>query len=48
VLGSRAVLSRKEFEERWHDIDGTYRNVRAGIVFGGKQPARAPARVHMD
>lgn len=48
VLGSRAVLSRKEFEERWHDVDAGYRNVRTGIVFGGKQPAPAPARVHMD
>jgi len=48
VLGSRAILSRREFEERWHDIDGGYRNVRTGIVFGGKQPAPARARVHMD
>lgn len=48
VLGSRSVLSRREFEERWHDIDAGYRNVRTGIVFGGRQPAPAPARVHMD
>jgi predicted double-glycine peptidase len=48
VLGSRAVLLRKEFEERWHDIDGGYRNVRAGIIFDGKQPGPARARVHMD
>ena len=48
VLGSRAVLSRREFEERWHDIDAGHRNVRTGILFGGKQPAPAPARVHMD
>ena len=48
VLGSRAVLSRREFEERWHDIDAGYRNMRTGILFGGKQPAPAPARVHMD
>lgn len=48
VLGSRSVLSRREFEERWHDIDGGYRNVRTGIVFGGKAPAPAPARIHMD
>jgi uncharacterized protein len=52
VLGSRAVLSRGELEERWHDIDAGYRNVRAGIVFGGKPPAppptRRPARVHMN
>lgn len=48
VLGSRAVLSRRELEERWHDVDGGYRNVRAGIVFGGKPPAPPPARVHMN
>jgi hypothetical protein len=48
VLGSRAVLSRRELEERWHDIDGGHRNVRAGIVFDGKQPAPARARIHMD
>jgi len=48
VLGSRSVLSRRELEERWHDIDAGYRNVRAGIVFGGKQPVPPPARVHMD
>jgi uncharacterized protein len=48
VLGSRAVLSRREFEERWHDIDAGYRNVRTGIVFGGKPPAPAPAHIHMD
>ncbi|HWO23500.1 MAG TPA: C39 family peptidase [Kofleriaceae bacterium] len=48
VLGSRAVLSRRELEERWHDIDGGYRNIRTGIVFGGKPPVPAPARVHMD
>ncbi|HEX8108081.1 MAG TPA: hypothetical protein VF516_10165, partial [Kofleriaceae bacterium] len=48
VLGSRAVLSRRELEERWHDIDAGYRNVRAGIVFGGKPPAPPRAQVHMD
>lgn len=52
VLGSRSVLSRRELEERWHDIDFGYRNMRTGIVFGGKPPAPLPvppaARVHMD
>lgn len=52
VQGSRAVLSRRELEERWHDIDAGYRNVRAGIVFGGNPAAPPsappPARVHMD
>ena len=48
VLGSRSVLSRRELEERWHDIDAGYRNIRTGIVFSGKQPVPAPAHVHMD
>ena len=48
VLGSRAVLTRKELDERWHDIDGGYKNIRTGIVFGGKPPAPPRARVHMD
>ncbi len=48
VLGSRAFLSRRELEERWHDIDAGYRNIRTGIVFGGKPPVRAPAQIHMD
>ena len=47
VLGSRAVLSRRELEERWHDVDAGYRNVRTGIVFGGR-PAPPPERIHMD
>lgn len=48
VLGSRSVLTRRELEERWHDIDAGYRNIRTGIVFGGKPPVNAPARIHMD
>ena len=48
VLGSRAVLSRKEFEERWHDIDGGYKNIRTGIVITGKPPTPPRSRIHMD
>jgi hypothetical protein len=48
VLGSRAVLSRREFEDRWHDTDGTHRYVRMGIVFTGRTPAPPPARVPME
>ncbi len=48
VLGSRAVLSRAELEERWHDVDAGRRHVRTGIVFGGKSPAPPPSRVHME
>jgi len=48
VLGSRAVLPRHEFEQRWHDIDFGQRHIRTGIVFGGKVPAPPPARVRME
>ena len=48
VLGSRAVLSRREFEDRWHDTDGTHRYVRMGIIFTGRTPAPPPARVPME
>lgn len=41
VLGSRSVLSRREFEDRWHDTDGTHMYVRMGIIFGGKPVARS-------
>ncbi len=48
VFGSRAVLSRQEFEDRWHDTDGTQRYVRMGIIFGGKAPIGRPAPVRME
>jgi predicted double-glycine peptidase len=48
VLGSRAVLSRREFDIRWHDRDGTRRYVHMGIIFGGRTPAPPPARVPME
>jgi len=48
VLGSRAVLSRGEFEDRWHDTDGTHRYVRMGIIFGGKKPVTQLPRVPME
>ena len=48
VLGSRSVLSRGEFEDRWHDTDGTHRYVRMGIIFGGKKPVTQLHRVPME
>jgi predicted double-glycine peptidase len=48
VLGSRAVLSRREFQDRWHDTDGTRSYVRMGIVFSGRTPAPPLARVPME
>ena len=48
VLGSRAVLARREFEARWHDTDFGRRHIRTGIVFGGRAPAPPPSRVRME
>lgn len=48
VLGSRSVLSRGEFEDRWHDTDGTHRYVQMGIIFGGKKPVTRPHQIPMD
>jgi len=48
VLGSRAVLTRREFEDRWHDTDGTHRYLRMGIAFGGHKPAVRLPRVPME
>lgn len=44
TLGSRAVLDRRELEQRWHDEDNGRKHIRTGIVFRGKQPAPPPAR----
>jgi predicted double-glycine peptidase len=48
VLGSRAVLSHRAFEERWHDTDGVSRYIRMGIIFGGKTPIARKDRVPME
>jgi len=48
TLGSRAVLGRRELEQRWHAEDNGRKHIRTGIVFRGKQPAPPPARVHLD
>jgi predicted double-glycine peptidase len=47
LLGSRAVLGRRELEERWHDVDHGRRHVRTGVVFGGRPPAPPPRRTPM-
>lgn len=48
LLGSRGVLSRSEFEDRWHDIDGDRRSYHLGIFFSGPHPAPPPRRRHID
>jgi hypothetical protein len=42
------MLSRTEFEERWHDTDGKRRYIRLGIVFGGRPPALPPRRRRIE
>ena len=48
LLGSRGTLTRSEFEDRWHDIDGDHRSYRLGIFFSGPHPAPPPRRRHID
>lgn len=48
LLGSRGVLSRREFEDRWHDQDGRKRWLRTGIFIHGRPPHPPPPRVHID
>jgi predicted double-glycine peptidase len=42
LLGSKGVLSHRDFQERWHDTDGKKRYLRMGIFFSGKTPAPPP------
>jgi predicted double-glycine peptidase len=44
LLGSRGVLSRAAFLDRWHDQDRRRRWVHLGVVFSGRKPAPPPAR----
>jgi predicted double-glycine peptidase len=48
LLGSRAVLTRRELEQRWHDVDAARRHLRTGILVGGKPPAPPPPRARME
>jgi predicted double-glycine peptidase len=48
LLGSRGVLSLRDFEDRWHDTDGKKRYVRMGIFFSGKPPAPPPAYLPIE
>lgn len=48
LLGSRGVLGRREFEDRWHDQDGHKRWLRSGIFIRGKPPRPPPLRQHID
>lgn len=47
LLGSRGVIPRAEFEERWHDVDDRP-HVHTGIFVQGSKPAPPPAFLHVD
>lgn len=43
LLGSRGTISRPEFEQRWHDVDGAGRRYNGlGIVISGPTPNPPP------
>jgi predicted double-glycine peptidase len=44
LLGSRGVLGREAFLDRWHDQDRRKRWVHLGVTFSGRRPAPPPAR----
>jgi uncharacterized protein len=46
LLGSRGVIPRKEFEERWHDIDEK-KYFQSGIFIYGKKPSPPPTYIHV-
>lgn len=42
LLGSRGVLSPRDFDRRWHDQDGPLRRQRLGILIAGRRPSPPP------
>lgn len=48
LLGSRGVLSRRDFLARWHDQDGRKRWLQAGIFLSGRPPRPPPPRQPID
>jgi uncharacterized protein len=47
LLGSRGVMTRDEFEQRWHDIDDVP-YVHSGIFITGRKPSPPPMFIHID
>lgn len=53
ILGDRGILSREEFEERWHNIRGldetdTVKQIHMGIAIRGEKPAITSGFRHVD
>lgn len=47
LLGSRGVIQREEFMERWHDLDEKKYH-QMGIFIKGRKPLPPPAFIHID
>lgn len=48
ILGSLGEIPRREFLERWHDIDGSTPFIQGGILITGKAPAPPPLTLPVD
>lgn len=53
ILGSRGFMSRKEFEQRWHNSRGlspsdTVRQIHLGVFIKGDKPGQTDLLKHID
>jgi predicted double-glycine peptidase len=49
ILGSRGVIPRPEFQQRWHDVEGDGRRYQGlGLLIFGKPPRPAPGFLFVD
>jgi predicted double-glycine peptidase len=53
ILGDRGILSREEFEARWHNVRGldetdTVKQIHLGIAIRGEKPASTSGFRHVD
>ena len=53
LLGDRGILSREEFEARWHNSRGldetdTLKQIHLGVAIRGEEPAPSSGFLHVD
>jgi uncharacterized protein len=53
ILGDRGIMSREEFEARWHNVRGlddtdTVKQIHMGIAIRGEKPASSSGFRHVD